>query len=152
MPPLSTQLLMRRADLVIRPFAEAGRYVVKIAGTQDYFHLGEEEHFLLLHLDGEKDAGAVCRAFESRFGDSLTEEDLDGFIEMARGQGLVAEAESGGANGVSPLSADNANGKGCTRLCERRSWMARIAAGRRYLRMSNWHGSMGRPCPPSARP
>ena len=40
----------RRADLVIRPIGDEGRYVVKLPETQDYFHLGEEEHFLLLQL------------------------------------------------------------------------------------------------------
>ena len=95
MTALTTQLPARRADLVIRPIGEAGWYVVKLPGTHDYFHLGEEEHFLLTQFDDERDAEAVCAAFETKFGDPLDEEDLDGFIEMAREQGLLQSAELG---------------------------------------------------------
>jgi multidrug resistance efflux pump len=92
---LATQLPARRNNLVIRPIGERGRYVVKVSGTQNYYHLGEEEHFLLLQLDGKRDAATVCAAFETKFGEPLTEEDLDGFLEMARGQGLLENAEGG---------------------------------------------------------
>ena len=91
MTTLATQLPARRTDLVIRPIGDGGRYVVKIPHTNDYFHLREEEHFLLLQLDGEKDSDAVCTAFAESFDEPLTEEDLDGFLEMARGQGLLQE-------------------------------------------------------------
>ena len=69
---LATQLPARRTDLVIRPIGEGGRYVVKDPGRRDYFELGEEEHFLLTQLDGNRDAEAVCAAFEIKFGDALT--------------------------------------------------------------------------------
>ncbi len=86
MTVLAAQLPARRTDLVIRPIGKAGRYVVKLPSTHDYFHLGEEEHFLLTQLDGNRDAEAVCAAFEARFGESLSEEDLDGFVETRRVQ------------------------------------------------------------------
>ena len=89
MSVLTTQSPARRADLIIRPMGEGGRYVVKLPGTHDYFHLGEEEHFLLGQLDGKQDAEDVCAAFEARFGEPLTEEDLDAFVAMAREQGLL---------------------------------------------------------------
>jgi hypothetical protein len=91
MTVLATQLPARRTDLVIRPIGAAGRYVVKDPSRRDYFELGEEEHFLLTQLDGERDADAVCDAFETQFGEPLTADDLDGFIEMAREQGLLEE-------------------------------------------------------------
>ena len=69
--------------------------MVKLPGTHDYFHLGEQEHFLLTQLDGQQDAATVCTEFETKFDEPLTEEDLDGFIEMAREQRLLATAESG---------------------------------------------------------
>ena len=65
MTVLTTQLPTRRTDLVIRPIGEGGRYVVKIPGTNDYFHLGEEEHFLLLQLDGKREIGECIPRHET---------------------------------------------------------------------------------------
>jgi multidrug resistance efflux pump len=92
---LATPMPTRRADLVIRPIGDDGRHVVKNPQTGEFFHLGPEEHFLLEQLDGEKDAEAVCAAFQKRFGEPLDAGDVDGFIQMATKQGLLEKAESG---------------------------------------------------------
>jgi putative peptide zinc metalloprotease protein len=92
----------RRDDLVIRPIGEAGRFVVKDPASVEYFQIGEEEHFLLLQLDGERDAAAICAAFEKQFGDPLSADDLDGFIDMAREQRLLQGAELSAANDPQP--------------------------------------------------
>jgi RNA polymerase sigma-70 factor (ECF subfamily) len=52
MPHLAPPLLGRRPELVIRPLGEGGPYVVKDPRSGAYYHLGEEEHFLLTQLDG----------------------------------------------------------------------------------------------------
>src|SRR5262245_32966095 len=92
MPDLATMLPVRRPELVIRPLGDRGRYVVKDPGTGAFFTFGEQEHFLLAQLDGERDAEAVCRAFEGRFGEPLSAGDLDGFLGLARGKGLLRPA------------------------------------------------------------
>jgi putative peptide zinc metalloprotease protein len=84
-----TLLPPRRPELVIRPLGEDGRYVVKDPHTGAYFHLGEEEHFLLTQLDGQKDAEAVCAAFTKRFGLPLSPEELDEFVQMVEAQGFL---------------------------------------------------------------
>src|SRR5262249_2584021 len=66
-----------------------GRYVVKDPRTGAFFSFGEQEHFLLLQLDGRRNAEAVCMAFEGRFGEPLPQTDLDGFLELARKKGLL---------------------------------------------------------------
>ena len=43
MTGLVTQLPTRRAELLIRPLGDEGRYVVKDPSRRDYFELGEEE-------------------------------------------------------------------------------------------------------------
>jgi len=97
LPELATPLPGRRSGLVIRPLGDRGPYVVKDPGTGAYFHLGEEEHFLLMELDGGRDPDAICAAFTERFGQSLSEEDLQEFVAMAQerklleGDGLVSE-------------------------------------------------------------
>jgi multidrug efflux pump subunit AcrA (membrane-fusion protein) len=63
--------------------------VVKDPQSGGYFHLGDQEHFLLTQLDGQRTAEAVCRAYQERFGEPLGEEDLAEFLELARGQGLL---------------------------------------------------------------
>src|SRR5262249_46922432 len=82
----------RRPDLVIRPLGDRGRYVVKDPRSGAFFTFGEQEHFLLTQLDGKRDAEAICKAFEERFDEPLSEEDLGGFLKLARGKGLLQPA------------------------------------------------------------
>src|SRR5262249_22050490 len=79
----------RRPDLVIRPLGEHGPYVVKDPGAGAYYHLGEEEHFLLMQLDGARDPDAIRAAFAERFGQSLSDEDLQEFLDMAKERRLL---------------------------------------------------------------
>jgi multidrug efflux pump subunit AcrA (membrane-fusion protein) len=74
---------------VIRPLGDHGPYVVKDPGTGAYYHLGEEEHFLLMQLDGERSPDAVRTAFSERFGQSLSDEDLQEFLDMAKERRLL---------------------------------------------------------------
>src|SRR5687767_1759650 len=78
-----TLLPTRRPDLVIRPLGDDGRYVVKDPRSGRFYQLGEQEHFLLLQLDGQREASEVCVAFERQFGDALSADDLNGFLQMA---------------------------------------------------------------------
>jgi putative peptide zinc metalloprotease protein len=84
----------RRTDLVIKPIGDDGRHVVKDPQSAEFFQIGPEEHFLLMQLDGQRDAKAVCAAFEEQFGEPLAQDDLDGFLEMASKQGLLEIADS----------------------------------------------------------
>jgi multidrug efflux pump subunit AcrA (membrane-fusion protein) len=74
----------RRSELVIQPLGDHGPYVVKDPGTGAYYHLGEEEHFLLMLLDGGREAEAIRAAFAERFGQSLSDEDLQEFLTLAK--------------------------------------------------------------------
>lgn len=94
MSAVLSPLPIHRCDLVIRPLGDDGRHVVKDPASGAYFQLGIQEHFLLGQLDGQRDAASVCRAFEARFGDALSADDLDGFVALARKRGLVENAES----------------------------------------------------------
>jgi multidrug resistance efflux pump len=88
MPATATELPVRRADLRIEPFGTGGDHVVKDPRSGGFFLLGEKEHFLLLQLDGQKDAEGVRGAYEQRFAEPLPDEDLDAFVEAAREQGM----------------------------------------------------------------
>src|SRR5262249_48929377 len=48
-----------------------------------------EEHFLLTHLDGQRDAGAIRADFAERFGQALSEEDLHEFLALVRERKLL---------------------------------------------------------------
>jgi multidrug resistance efflux pump len=89
MAELVTPLPCRRSELVIRPLGERGPYVVKEPEAGAYFHLGEEEHFLLAQLDGRRDNEAIRAAFAEHFGQPLAAEELQEFLEMAGGRGLL---------------------------------------------------------------
>src|SRR5262249_4802204 len=94
---LTTPLPARRPELLIRPLGDAGQYVVKDPRTREFFHIGVAEHFLLAHLDGTGTAETVCAAYAARFGEPLSEEELDEFVELARSQGLLREGEDASA-------------------------------------------------------
>src|SRR5215472_11143992 len=89
MPHLVTMLPCRRPELVVRPLGDHGPYVVKDPRSGAYYHLGDEEHFLLTQLDGQRDAETIRAAFAERFGQPLTGEELREFLDMARDRGFL---------------------------------------------------------------
>jgi putative peptide zinc metalloprotease protein len=95
MPEVAPPLIppARRPDLLLRPLGEQGRYVVKDPRTGAYFTLGEQESFLLCQLDGVRDAGGICRAFQERFGEPLSADDLGQFVKLARSRGFLLPPE-----------------------------------------------------------
>ncbi len=96
MSHLATRLPIRRIELVIKPLGKGDRYVVKDPRRVEYFELGEEEHFLLMQLDGRRSAEDICAGFEERFGQSLYEEELEEFLALARERGFVQTDEDSG--------------------------------------------------------
>jgi putative peptide zinc metalloprotease protein len=87
----------RRPELVMGPAGADGQRVVKDPRSGRYWHFGEEETFLLMQLDGMQSARDICAAFEEEFGEPLSHDDLDDFLEVARGQGLIESADSSAA-------------------------------------------------------
>src|SRR5436305_11215300 len=79
----------RRPDLVMKPLGDDGQHVVKDLRTGTYFNLPPAEAFLLGQLDGRRSADEICDAFQQQFGEPLTAEDLDGFLDVAREQNLL---------------------------------------------------------------
>jgi putative peptide zinc metalloprotease protein len=89
MPDVAATLPARRPELLVRPLGEDGRFVVKDPLTGEFFQIGEAERFLLERLDGRHDADAVRAAFEEKFGEPLSEDDLQGFLDTAEEQGFL---------------------------------------------------------------
>jgi len=83
----------RRPELVFNPLGDRGEYVVKDPRTREYFKFGVEGHFLLTQLDGRHTGEAIRAACAERFGQPLSEEDLQGFLELAQARGLLQTAE-----------------------------------------------------------
>jgi multidrug efflux pump subunit AcrA (membrane-fusion protein) len=82
----------RRGDLVLGAEDPEGFRVVKATRTGDFFRLGPEESFLLDQLDGTRGGADIRAGFEARFGRPLSEEELEQFLAVAGGNGLL-EAE-----------------------------------------------------------
>lgn len=80
-----------RPDLLVSPLAgsDAERYALQNLRTGACYTVGGHEHFLLGRLDGARSATDLCRAFQERFGEELSESDLHDFIELARTRELV---------------------------------------------------------------
>src|SRR3954469_16273845 len=79
----------RRSDLLVRPLGDGGESVVKDQRSGEYFNLGAQESFLLERLDGEQTAQAICKLFEQKFHQPLSEADLQEFLELARSLGFL---------------------------------------------------------------
>ncbi|HVX09575.1 MAG TPA: efflux RND transporter periplasmic adaptor subunit [Pirellulales bacterium] len=84
-----TSLPLSRRDFVFSPLGNDGKYVVKDPRRQTYFRLGPRERLLLDLLDGRHDRDSIRREFQHQFKEELTEEDLDGFFELAASRGLL---------------------------------------------------------------
>src|SRR5262245_12655659 len=78
----------RRPGLVLRALPDVNQFVVKNADGA-FYDLDEHSYFLLEHLDGQSSAAAICQAYEARFGEPLTAEELAGFVASARELGLL---------------------------------------------------------------
>ncbi|HET6880097.1 MAG TPA: efflux RND transporter periplasmic adaptor subunit [Pirellulales bacterium] len=87
----SVHLPLSRRDFVFSPMGADGKYVVKDPRRQTYFRLGPRERLLLDLLDGRHERDAICREFREQFNDELTDEDLDGFLELAASRGLLED-------------------------------------------------------------
>lgn len=83
------QLPVSRRDFVFSPLGGDGKYVVKDPRRQTYFRLGPRERLLLELLDGQHEREAIREKFQSQFDDALTDEDIDGFLELAAARGLL---------------------------------------------------------------
>jgi glutamate-1-semialdehyde 2,1-aminomutase len=73
--------------------------VVTDAGTGSCYRIGAREAFLFLHLDGQHTAADICAGFQQRFGELLSEMELDGFLNLARGQGFLQQTGANGEDG-----------------------------------------------------
>jgi hypothetical protein len=67
---------------------ETGPYRLEDARGGVY-QLGEQEHFLLTRCDGHTSVAAVRRDFAERFGQPLTEAELDEFLRLAEEEQLI---------------------------------------------------------------
>lgn len=91
----SRPLPNRRPDLILRRAGEKGDHiVVKDPRSGEYFSLGPQESFLLLGLDARRSSQALRAAFEKRFGESLSEEELEEFIDVARSSNFLATQQA----------------------------------------------------------
>jgi hypothetical protein len=91
MPAITTPIPCRRPELVARPFEGNGSYLVRDRRAGESFTLGPEEYFLLAQLDGTRNAHDLRAAFADRFGEPLSEDELDDFLHLARQRGFLQE-------------------------------------------------------------
>jgi hypothetical protein len=85
----------RRPELVSRPLGENGCYLVRDRRAGESFTLGSQEHFLLARLDGTRTAEDLRAAFAARFGEPLTDDELQDFLHLAGDRGLLQMEDTG---------------------------------------------------------
>src|SRR5262245_2050987 len=111
MPDQAMTVPIRRPELVIRPLGDRGRYVVKNPRSGEFFHIGEQEQFLLSKLDGTQSAQDIYTSFSELFREPLSETDFDGFLRLARSKGLLQSEPMGPskASGAEPAVQTSAS-------------------------------------------
>lgn len=79
----------RRNDHAYLPQVRSGhatlrnrRRAVKNPGRRTYHKRGSQEFCLLEQLDGNRSAAEILAAFEAKFGEPITVDDLHEFVEM----------------------------------------------------------------------
>ncbi len=105
MPGWATARPCRRPELVIAPAGQMGCYVVKDPGEGSYFHIEQEEHFLLSQLDGKQSAETICASFARRFGKALTPDELGQFLEVAKSHGFLVSDQAKAASAAEAAGA-----------------------------------------------
>jgi hypothetical protein len=92
-------LASRRPELVSWSSAKGGEYLVRNHRTGETFQFAEQEHFLLSRLDGQHTCGEIRHSFQARFGEPLTDDELDEFVQLAASHRLLQppNTASGGA-------------------------------------------------------
>jgi hypothetical protein len=90
----------RRPELVSCPLGDGGSYLVRDRREGESFRLGREEHFLLAGLDGTRTAADLCATFAERFGEPLTPDELQEFLDLARARGFLQGEPPGDAGAV----------------------------------------------------
>lgn len=106
--PSTQSLPKRRPDLVVKSVGDS-EFVVKHPGTGAYFRIGMLEHFLLVALDGEKTADELRREFEQEFGEALSRDELEQFLDLVRSRNLLLETRPAGAASTAPPAAGTAD-------------------------------------------
>ncbi len=94
MPGLPTSLPSRRPDLVSWRAGDNGRYLVRNRSNGESFQLGAQEHFLLERLDGRHSRHEIASAFAERFGQGLSADELDEFVQLAADRGLLGSLQA----------------------------------------------------------
>ena len=98
---------------------ERGCYEVRDARTGAVHRFDEREFFLLSRLDGEESAADVCRTYEARFGEPLSEGALRDFLNLGWAQGFVPGSADGFENPLVVRGDDGArDGRGRQRALD----------------------------------
>ncbi|HEX3869258.1 MAG TPA: efflux RND transporter periplasmic adaptor subunit, partial [Pirellulales bacterium] len=91
----------------LRIAAQGSGFVVKDSRCGTYCKIGASERFLLEQLDGHHDRPQIAKAYEQQFGETIDDEDLEGFFEVATKHGLVESPDAKAEQMAPPRTRGN---------------------------------------------
>lgn len=103
---VTTTLPRIRENLSIQAIS-ATEQVVKRNDSREYFSVGPFEAFLLPLIDGQHSAEEICVKFEQKFQNSLSESNLQEFIDAVKPMRLFRRSSPSGGpskDGISTVS------------------------------------------------
>jgi hypothetical protein len=89
-----TLMPLGRLELMTVGLGDDGDYRLEDALRGAVYQTGEREYFLLTQCDGRNSVEAVRRAFAGRFGEPLSDAELDEFLRMAGEEQLLATVQN----------------------------------------------------------
>jgi multidrug efflux pump subunit AcrA (membrane-fusion protein) len=100
----TSPLPLSRRDFVFSPLGSDGKYVVKDPRRRTYFRLGPRERLLLELLDGTRGRESLRETYRQQFDDELTDDDIDGFLQLAASRGLLESTPQAPPDQASPAA------------------------------------------------
>ncbi|MEO8496018.1 MAG: efflux RND transporter periplasmic adaptor subunit [Planctomycetota bacterium] len=117
MPTLDDIAPKLAPDVIVWPAEEPGRSVVKNPRKHTYMKFGEQESFLLRHLDGESSYRHITESFQNQFQELLSCDDVKDFIKMVKDEGLLARSRTSNEEEADADSDRAKNFSDFLRLC-----------------------------------
>ncbi|MCK5662407.1 MAG: PqqD family peptide modification chaperone, partial [Thiotrichaceae bacterium] len=93
---MTTHIPIIRADLSFsrQETDEGSFFIVKDQESGRFYRFGEIEYYIIKHLDGKNPLATICTWVAEKYGTTLDEDTLEGFISSLKQRGLLENSAS----------------------------------------------------------
>ncbi|MDX1669133.1 MAG: hypothetical protein R3194_06935, partial [Limnobacter sp.] len=105
-PPVPACPLLRSDLLIVRTFEQNGsRFTIKVPGTDQYFQVGEDEHAIMMLINGQNSIAQICEQAGTQFNLDVDRDTVEDVVQLlVRSNCLAGKQEALEADDQSALS------------------------------------------------